>query len=152
MPPSTSTWPFRTLKVLIPIAGILLVVQYVAGLYTSAYSPASGFTDNSAFPALNLHYTVGMILGILAIIVVIISAFTRQVRYIGLSVVMVAAILTAGIAGIAYVSSTPNPPVATVIMGISFLVAFWADVALAFMAMMGGGMGSSTPPQTTTTS
>jgi hypothetical protein len=137
------------MRILIPIAGLLLVVQYVAGLYTNAYSPASGFTSNTAFPALNLHYTVGMTLGILAILVVIVSAFTRQMAYIGLSVVVLAAILVAGIAGMAFVGTTPNPPVDTVIMGSAFLVAFWATVVLGIISMMGGRMGTSASPPAT---
>ncbi|MFZ1023241.1 MAG: hypothetical protein WAN87_03815 [Thermoplasmata archaeon] len=152
MPSSTSRWPFRAMQILIPIAGLLLVVQYVAGLYTNAYSPASGFTSNTAYPALNLHYTVGMALGILAIIVVIVSAFTREIRYIGLSVVMLAAILVAGFAGMAFVGTTPNPPIDTVIMGSGFLIAFWATVVLGFTSMMGGRMStSSSPPATVAT-
>ncbi len=150
MPPTKSTWPYRALRVLIPIAGILLVIQYIAGLYTNAYAPANGFTNNTAFPAINLHYVNGDVLGVVAIIVLIVAAFTRQIRFIGLSVVMLAAILTAGFAGMAFVSSTPNPPVDTVIMGIAFLVAFWAQLLLAAMAMMGGRMGWSSPPTPST--
>ena len=146
VPTPRSTWPQRTLRVLIPIAGILLVIQYVAGLLTNAYGPSAGFTDNTSFPALNLHYLNGDFLGVVAIIVVVVAAFTRQVRFIALSVVMLAAILVAGIAGMAFVSSTPNNPVDTVLMGVAFLVAFWAQLLLAFFAIMRGRGESDAPP------
>jgi hypothetical protein len=130
------TWPVRSLKVLLPIVGVLLVVQYIAGLWTNAYAPANGFTSNSAFPSLNLHYLVGDLLGVLTLIAAVISVFTRQLRVIALSVVLVGAVWFAGFAGMAFVSSSPNNGIYSVAMGSAFLVAFWAGLMLMAMTMM----------------
>jgi hypothetical membrane protein len=134
-------WSWKVLRILVPVTGLLLVVQYLLGLWTNAYAPASGFTDNTSFPSLDWHYNIGFLLGILGILVVIVAAFTRKVPYVGFGLLLLAGIALAGIAGMRYVGTTPNAPLDAVLMGIGFLVAFWASLALGWFAMGVGRMG-----------
>jgi hypothetical protein len=138
---SVPAWPHKALRILLPVTGLLLVVQYLLGLWTNAYAPASGFTSNSSFPSLDWHYNIGFALGILGLLVVIVAAFSRKLPYIGFAVLLFAGIAVAGVAGMRFVNSTPNPPVDTVLMGVGFLVAFWASLALGWFAMGVGRMG-----------
>ena len=140
------TWSLRALQITSVITTALLVVQYIAGLLTNAYAPASGFTSNSSWWALNIHYTVGMVLGILAIILVIVAALTRRGLYIALAVVTLVGVLAAGFAGMAFVGSSPNAPIYSVEMGVAFLVAFITSLMLAGRTMMSGGMVRTSPP------
>jgi hypothetical protein len=146
------TWPLRALQITSVITTAALVVQYIAGLLTNAYAPASGFTSNSDWWAINLHWTFGYVLGVLAIILVIVAALTRRGLYIALAVVTLLGVLAAGFAGMAFVSSTPNAPIYSVEMGVAFLVAFITSFLLAGMTMMGGGTGRPSPSTASTPS
>ncbi|MCI4349833.1 MAG: hypothetical protein L3J93_06430 [Thermoplasmata archaeon] len=115
-----------------PIAGLAVVIQFVLGMWTNVYGPAGGFTSNTSFPALDWHYMVGDILGVLAILVVIFSVVARRKEYIGLSVVVLAAVLVAGFAGAVFVGSTPNNPTDSIVMALAFLVAFAGLIAYGF--------------------
>ncbi|MCI4341811.1 MAG: hypothetical protein L3K11_05525 [Thermoplasmata archaeon] len=137
------TWPGKALKVLLPVTGLLLVVQYIAGLWTNAYAPAGGFSSNSSFPALDLHWTLGQVLGVLSIILVVVALFSRRVDFVVPAIVILASVIVAGLAGMAFVSSTPNPPSATVEMGVAFLVAFATTVSFGMRLRW---VPSSTPP------
>ncbi|MCI4335753.1 MAG: hypothetical protein L3K17_00945 [Thermoplasmata archaeon] len=123
-------WPLTALRYLGPALVILLLAQYFLGLWTNVYAPATGFTSNSSSPALDWHYNIGFALGILAILTIVIAALSRQLPLIGTSVVLFLAVLVAGIAGSAFVGSTPNPPSASFWMGAMFLVAFGASMGL----------------------
>jgi membrane associated rhomboid family serine protease len=112
-----------------------LVVQYLDGLWTSAYAPANGFTSNTAFPALNLHYAVGFALAALVVLVAIVSLFTRERRTIALAVVLAASVWWAALSGSAFVRSSPNDPMYSVSMGLAFLIAFWAALMLVAFTM-----------------
>lgn len=138
-------WPHKALRVLVPVTGLLLVVQYLLGLWTNAYAPAAGFTSNSSFPSLDWHYNIGFALGILGLLVVIVAAFTRRAPYIGFALLLFAGIAIAGVAGMRFVNSAPNPPLDAVLMGVGFLVAFWASLALGWFAMGVGRMGLREP-------
>jgi hypothetical protein len=139
VPEPARTWPGTALKILLPVTGIALVVQYILGLWTNAYAPAAGFTSNTSFPSLDWHYNVGFALGILGILLIVFSALSRRPMNIGLSVVLFAGIAVAGVEGMAFVSTSPNNPVDTMVMGIAFLVSFWASILLGLSVM--GGMG-----------
>ncbi len=132
---SSIPWPARALRILVPLTGVLLVAQYIAGLLTNAYAPSAGFTSNSAFPALNAHYTLGELLGVLGIVLVVVAVCSRSLREIIPAVVTFIAILVAGVAGMDFVHAQPNPPAATVAMGLAFLVAFATVMAWNFRIM-----------------
>lgn len=136
MPTSGRTWPTKTLSFLVPLVGIDLIIQYFAGLGTNAYAPASGFTMNTDFGIYDLHWTNGYVLGILSIALVIIAVFSRQGRNVVPAVVSLAAVLVAAFAGMAFVNTTPNPPWATITMGLAFLVAFSTVIAMMFRLNM----------------
>ncbi|MCI4332434.1 MAG: hypothetical protein L3K01_01695 [Thermoplasmata archaeon] len=145
MTDSAPAWPHKALRILVPVTGLLLVAQYLLGLWTNAYAPASGFTSNSSFPSLDWHYNIGFALGILGLLVVIVAAFTRKVPFIGLAIVLFVGIAIAGVEGMRFVNSTPNPPVDAVLMGVGFLVAFWASLALGWFALGMGRIGMHAP-------
>jgi hypothetical protein len=136
VPTTKHKWPFQALGVLVPILGLLLVIQYLAGLWTNAYAPANGFTSNTAYTALNLHYLVGFILGVLVLLVVAVAAFTRRAGFLGLAVVAAVSVWVAGIAGQMFVGTTPNNPTYSVSMGVAFLIAFWATLMLGTLLMV----------------
>ncbi|HZY71457.1 MAG TPA: hypothetical protein VFF67_10840 [Thermoplasmata archaeon] len=125
-------WPFRALRIVLAIFGILLVTQYILGLYTNLYAPASGFTSNSSMPALDWHYNIGYTLGVLAILAVVFAVLTRTGRLIGPTVVMFLGVLIAGFYGGAFVGSAPNNPLYSLGMGIAFLAAFATAIVTSF--------------------
>lgn len=126
-------WALKVLRVLVPVTALVLVIQYIAGLGTNVYAPAGGFTNNTDYGWLDFHYTVGDVVGILSILLVIIAVFTARAALIGNSVGVLLGVLIAGFAGSAFVST--NNPVDSIVMGIGFLIAFGAAVALAFRVM-----------------
>ena len=146
MSPPSRSWPTKALNILVPIVGIDLVIQYIAGLGTSAYAPANGFTMNTDFPIYDVHWLNGYALGVLSIILVLVAVFSRQVRNIAPAVVALAAVIVAAVAGMVFVNSIPNPPIATVTMGIAFLVAFSTGTAWMIGLRMSGTAPSSPPP------
>jgi hypothetical protein len=123
-------WTTRTLGVLVPLVALDLVVQYIAGLGTNAYAPAAGFTMNTDFGIYDLHWDNGFLLGILVILLLIVAGLSRQVRSLVPAVVAFLAVLVAGIAGMNFVNTTPNPPGATIAMGLAWLVAFGAVMTM----------------------
>jgi len=123
-------WTSRALSILGPLVAIDLVIQYIAGLGTNAYAPTA-FTSNSDYGWLDVHWDNGYFLGLLCIVLVLVAALSRQGRNIGSALVILAAVLVAGVAGMAFVRTSPNPPSATITMGLAFLVAFGA--AISFM-------------------
>jgi UDP-N-acetylmuramyl pentapeptide phosphotransferase/UDP-N-acetylglucosamine-1-phosphate transferase len=136
VPRSKRTWPTKALTALAPLVAIDLVIQYIAGVGTNAYAPVTGFTMNTAFGIYNVHWLNGFALGILSIVLVIIAVISWQARNIAPAVVSLVAVLVAGIAGMAFVNSTPNPPWATITMGLAFLVAFGAVMGMTFRSRM----------------
>jgi hypothetical protein len=130
-------WPWTAVRYLAPILLILLVAQYLLGLWTNLYAPAAGFTSNSSSPSLDWHYNLGFALGILGIVVIAVAGVSRDLWMIGLAVLVFLGVLLAGIAGGDFVGSTPNPPSASILMGAMFLLAFVAALALGFRVWMG---------------
>ncbi|MCI4322530.1 MAG: hypothetical protein L3K03_00650 [Thermoplasmata archaeon] len=150
MPDPTPKWPLRALRLLLPILGLALAAQYLAGLWTSAYAPAAGFTSSSAmsFQPLQVHYALGVLLGLGTLALVVVAAFTRRIPYLILSIVALLGVGAAGIFGELFVRSTPNDPAYSVLMGIAFLVAFWALMLLAILTIMGRRMVPLLPAAT----
>lgn len=148
MSPSRSSWSTRTLNVLVPLVGLDLVVQYIAGLGANVYAPPNGFTMNTDFGIYDVHWDNGYVLGILSIILVIIAVFSRQPRNIAPSVVSLAAVLAAAFAGMAFINSSPNPPGASLTMGVAFLVAFATIMAFMFRLRREGAVPLAPAPRT----
>jgi disulfide bond formation protein DsbB len=137
MQPSARTWPSKALAVIVPIVGLDLVIQYIAGMGTNVYAPANGFTMNTDFGIYDLHWVNGYALGILSIVLLVFSAFSRQLRNIAASVVVFGSVIAASIAGMMFVNNTPNPPGASLAMGLAFLVAFATVMAMMFRLRVG---------------
>lgn len=121
---------FVAVKILVAVMLVLLVVQYLLGLWTNLYAPAM-FTSNSSFPSLNWHYNVGFILFFASVLLLIFAAFTRVAGLIAPAVFVLLGVLLAGLAGSAFVSSSPNNPLDSFAMGFLFLVAFAAALRMA---------------------
>lgn len=145
-------WTSKAQKVLIPLAGFDLAVQYVAGILTNAYAPSGGFTDNTSFGWYDLHSANGFLLGFLLIGVMVVVGLTRQYPNLALAVIAFIAMLVASIAGMAFVGATPNPPIASATMGIAFLVAFGAMMMLGVRIRMPMGRAEPAPAMPTTSS
>jgi hypothetical protein len=122
-------WAKKALGAVTGISLLLLLIQYLLGLWTADYAPAA-FTNDTSFPSLDWHYNVGFALGIVSILIVILAALTRQARLIAPSVVLFIAILVAGVLGMRYVNTTPNDPLASFGMGVMFLVAFGSAMSI----------------------
>jgi hypothetical protein len=142
-------WTTRAVNLLVPLVALDLVVQYIAGLGTDAYAPMEGFTMNTDFGIYDLHWDNGFLLGILAIALVIVAVLSRQIRNVVPAIVALLAVLLAGISGMSFVNSTPNPPSATIAMGVAWLIAFAAVMTM--FRFTRGGIGAppaaaSTPP------
>jgi hypothetical protein len=144
-------WPSRFLGVLVPLTALLLVVQYLLGLWTNVYAPSVPFTHSTSMPSLGVHYLVGYALGALTLVGVLIAALSRNLRSVVLEGVVFVAVLWAAFAGMAYVGTQPNPPVASFSMGFAFLIAFAANLVLSFFLMMQRGVFSRMMPAPPTT-
>ena len=139
-------WAPKAQRILVALVGADLVVQYVAGMLTSAYAPAAGFTDSTDFAAYDVHWMNGYVLGILLIVTLVVIARTRNYPNLAIAIVTFAAFLTAAVAGQIFVGAVPNPPYATVLMSVAFLVAFGANMALSFRLMRGVTPPEERPP------
>lgn len=131
-------WATRALGVVTGVTLLLLLVQYMLGLWTADYAPAS-FTDNTSYPSLDWHYNVGFILGFLSIIAVVVAVLTRRARLIAPAVVLLLSVVGAGVMGMRFVGTTPNDPLASFVMGVLFLVAFGS--AMGLMTQLGRARG-----------
>jgi hypothetical protein len=146
-------WTSKAQKVLLPLVALDLVIQYIAGALTNAYAPAAGFNQNTSFGVYDVHWLNGYVLGVLLIVTLIVVALSRQHRNLAIVVVSFIGFLSAAVSGMAYINSSPNNPVDTSIMAISFLVAFIPIQVLTFHVMMGGESPPSdrmvSPPHST---
>ena len=124
---------------------LLLVAQYLLGLWTNPYVPASGFTSNSSSPALDWHYNVGFILGILGIVAIALASVSRRLPLAPLAVLLFLSVIVAGPAGGAYVTATPNPSNDSFLMGAVFLLAVLSAFGLVYQVWKGTPGASSTP-------
>jgi len=127
----------RALRLWTVVSMAGLIFQYIAGLLTNAYSPSSGFTNNTDYWAINWHWTFGYALGVIALVLLVLSALTRRGAYIVLAAVTFAGVASAGVFGMLFVNSSPNAPVYSIAMGVAFLVSFSANFLLSGMMMMG---------------
>jgi heme A synthase len=142
-------WATKAVGGIAVIALIVLVIQYLVGMWTNLYSPAT-FTTDSSYPALDAHYNLGFALGIIGIIGIVFAAITRNVRMIAPAVGLFVWIFVAGFAGMAFVSDTPNNPVYSFVMSVAFLLAFVSALALLFQSMGRFGWRREPVPPTAT--
>jgi hypothetical protein len=140
-------WPLTALRFLAPIVLLILIAQYLLGLWTNLYAPAAGFTSNSSSLALDWHYNLGFILGIVSILSIVLAALTRRLPLVILSVILFVGVFVAGMAGGSYVNSTPNPSSDSFLMGAMFLLAFVAALGLAARTSMWMAMPASSSSQ-----
>lgn len=113
-----------------PVTALALVAQYLLGLWTNLYGPASGFTTSTEFGPLSAHYDVGYLIGVLALLMLLLAFLSRETRLITLAVLLLVAVAVAGIAGMAFVHTQPNPPIDSFVMGTAFLGALAANLVL----------------------
>jgi hypothetical protein len=131
--PEPRNWG-RTLVFLSGVILLLLLVEYLSGLWTNVYAPAqfSAFDSSSSNypPALNAHIAVGDILALLSVVALILAGLSRKLRLIAPAAVLVISIAVAGELGMAFVNSSPNDAAYSFGMGAMFLVALLAAAGL----------------------
>jgi hypothetical protein len=116
---------------------LLLVLQYCLGLWTNVYAPVqfSNFNSGANYsPALNAHIMNGDILFVLGLLAVVFAVFSKRLRLIVPAVVLTLAVFLAGEFGMAFVNATPNAPIDSFAMGVTFLFALFGAGALAGLA------------------
>ena len=136
----------RVLRIAVFLAMAALVVQYITGLITNIYAPASGYTSGSVFAPYVDHFVTGIVLGILAIAVLVLCIRVRDRDFVVLATVALASIVLAGVFGMAFIHTSPNEPIYSVGMGIAFLAAFFAGGTLAGLVNRRFVGGRARPP------
>ncbi|MFZ0831185.1 MAG: hypothetical protein WCB18_00965 [Thermoplasmata archaeon] len=126
-------WVPRALGVLAGITLGLLAVQYLLGLWASAYAPAI-FTTTPNTAAYAGHIALGYLVGVVALVMVIVAVLSKNPRPVAQALVILIAIGLAGIFGRMFVTTTPNDPIYSFGMGVMFLVAFGACIGLLWSA------------------
>jgi len=121
----------RSLRYVVLATLLLLVGQYLLGIWTSAYAPAS-FTTSTSYPPLGWHYNLGFAVFFLSLVAVVLAALTRELRLVAPALALIVSVVLAGVFGRVYVASTPNNPLDSFAMGVMFLVAFGSAASLAF--------------------
>ena len=143
-------WVSTALRYLVAIVLVLLVLQYLLGIYTNVYGVgvnADGkYSENSSGPALDWHYNVGFLLGILGIVLIVLAALSRTGRLVGQAVGLFVWVLVAGVEGMMFVRS--NDPLQSLIMAFAFLLAFGTGMGmlLSLFRSPGGWMRPAGPP------
>lgn len=135
---------------------VVLVVQYLLGLWTSVYAPAqfASFDSGAGYsPSLRAHILAGDVLFLGSVVVLVLAAISRRPRLIAPALVLAASIFLAGQFGMAFVNSSPNDPIDSFGMGATFLVALTSATALVVLSWgrRGGAPGPGGPvasPQT----
>lgn len=125
-------WPSTALRYLAPVVLLLLIVQGALGVLTNQEGPSAGFTASTMFAALQGHYGVGYLLGLLALLALVFAAMTRRTALIAVTAVLFLAVLVAGAAGGLIVRTTPNPDSLSNLMAGMFVVALLAGIGLAY--------------------
>jgi hypothetical protein len=128
-------WAPKAARVLVVLIGIDLALQLITGLLTYYYSNGTGFIPgfpSSNFPSYVLHWANGDLLGLLAIVSLIVVALTRNYPNLVIALIVLLAIGGAGVAGMMFISSTPNPDSDAAAMGAAFVVAAAANGFLSY--------------------
>lgn len=119
------------------VAVVLLLVQYLLGLWSALNSPAQWSTfDSSAnyTDSLNWHITVAMILFVLGILAIVLAVLSKQRRLIFPAVGLLLWVFVAGEFGMAFVNASPNTPSYSFGMGVSFLLALFSAMGLMMLS------------------
>ena len=122
-------WVPHALSYLVGITLLLLAVQYILGIWTSAYAPAQ-FTTTPSTAAYTSHIVAGYIVGLAALVLFVVSVLSKDPRVMAQSLAVLVTIGLAGVFGRLFVSTTPNDPAYSFAMGLLFLVAFGACMGL----------------------
>jgi hypothetical protein len=130
---ASSRWT-RLVAIVALIEIFLLIAQYLLGVWTNVYAPAqfvlnsSGMSDQVG--TLVYHVLVGFLLFLVGVVILILAGLSRDLRLIGLAVVLPIAVFVAGEFGSAFERSTPNNPIYSFGMGAMFLVALFATMGI----------------------
>jgi hypothetical protein len=124
----------RLVTIVAVVEILLLIGQYLLGIWTNVYAPAqfvlnsSGMSDQVG--TLEYHVLVGFLLFLVGVVILILAGFTRDLRLIALAVVVPIAVFVAGELGSAFERSTPNNPIYSFGMGAMFIVALFATLGI----------------------
>jgi hypothetical protein len=153
--PASSRWT-RLVEIVAIVEIFLLIAQYLLGLWTNAYAPAqfvlnsSGMSDQVG--TLVYHVLVGFLLFLVGLVILILAGLSRDLRLIGLAVVLPIAVFVAGEFGSAFERSTPNNPLYSFGMGAMFLVALFSAFGILALSRSHRVLSApSAPPATTET-
>jgi heme A synthase len=124
---------------------LLLVAQYLLGLWTSAYAPGQ-FTATPSYPPLVAHYGIGYALAVASLVVLILAALSGSRRLQAPAVGLIIGVALAAVFGLEFVRSAPNNPIDSFAMGLMFLVAFGAAMNLSFSLMRSGTTPAPSSP------
>jgi hypothetical protein len=120
------------LRWVLPFVAAALALQYVLGLWTNLFGPAT-FTPSTSFGPYEAHFDTGVAVTLLAILLLLAAVSTRRPAYAALAIVTFGSVLAAALFGQAFVGSSPNIPAYSEGMGVAFLVAFASVLILAFL-------------------
>lgn len=125
---SSGGW-YRRVFLAAGVEMVLLIVQYLLGMWTNVYAPSTpAFYAMKNYLPLGLHVFNGDALFLLGLVALIFSILSRRMRLIVPAVVLSIAVLAAGEFGMAFENSIN--PIYSFGMGTMWLVAFFAASAL----------------------
>lgn len=137
---------YRRVFVVAGVAMVLLVAQYLLGMWTNVYAPSTpAFYAMKNYTPLGLHVFNGDALFLLAVVALIFAAFSWQLRLIVPAAALAIAILVGGELGMAFENSVN--PIYSFGMGTMWMVAFFATGILLW-GSWGLGNASMAPPST----
>ena len=141
-------WPDRVLLILLPVAGLLLVLEVPFRPLDERVRPVERFHVGDFLPSPQPPLRRGYALGVVVVVIALVSLFTGQRRAVLLAVVLAVSVGWAGVSGSLFIRSSPNNPMYSVSMGLAFLIAFWAALMLVTMAVKRRSQGNpaSTAP------
>jgi hypothetical protein len=140
--PSTKSSDFGYVKAALVIVLVDLVIQFILGMYLNLFgifpsqiSISSGgmggmmstMMGGSGMPTMSIlmvHMLNGYLLGIISLVVLGLSAYSKSPRLVGLSIVGTAFILFAGISGLSFMFSMFSDNLLSFTMALGFIGAF----------------------------
>jgi hypothetical protein len=139
--PSTKSSDFGYVKAALVIVLVDLVIQFILGMYLNLFgifpsqiSTGSGMggmmstmMGGSGIPTMSIlmvHMLNGYLLGIISLVVLGLSAYSKSPRLVGLSIVGTAFILFAGISGLSFMFSMFSDNLLSFTMALGFIGAF----------------------------
>jgi hypothetical protein len=129
---------------------LVLILQYLVGLWTNVYAPAQfgPFDSYPPYPsvALEVHILNGILVGLVSLAALVLAALSKQLRLIVPALVLLISVFVAGEFGFFFVNSTPNNPIDSFGMGAMFIVALFSAAAL---VMLSGGVRPNEGPRAT---